>query len=212
MYIPKPFEETRIDLVHELIRAQPLATLVTFGAGELNANHIPLHLSPGQGAFGSLQGHVARANPIWKELASEVEALAIFHGPQSYISPSWYATKQESGKVVPTWNYTVVHAYGELKIIEDTDWIRRQMEALTRQSETAVRQAWQVSDAPQDYIEKMIGAVVGIEIVITRLHGKRKASQNQPQVNRQSAIAGLQAAGAPAGVQMAELMKKIPLS
>lgn len=212
MYIPKPFEETRTELLHDLIRAQPLATLVTFGAGELAANHIPLQLSLENGPHGCLQGHVARANPLWKDLASEVEALAIFHGPQAYISPSWYVTKQESGKAVPTWNYTVVHVYGELKIIEDPAWIRRQMEKLTRQSEAAVMQDWQISDAPQDYIEKMINAVVGIEIVISRLHGKRKASQNQPPVNRQGVIAGLEATGTANGVRMAQMMRAQELS
>src|SRR5687767_5959902 len=131
MYIPKQFEEPKVEVMHELIRANPLATLVTLSSSGLNANHIPLHLSQEPSPFGTLRGHVARSNPVWTDLTSNVDVLVIFHGPDTYITPSWYATKKETGKVVPTWNYVVVHAYGSLRIMDDAAWVRAQLEALT---------------------------------------------------------------------------------
>jgi len=206
MYIPAQFEQPDIEVMHELIRNRPLATLVTLGSNGINANHIPLHLSPTPKPFGVLRGHIARANPLWRDLASDVETLAIFHGPDAYISPSWYATKQEAGKVVPTWNYAVVHAYGSLRIIDDAAWVRGQLEALTQQNEAAFPEPWAVSDAPEDFTEKLIGAVVGIEMVITRLTGKWKVSQNQPPQNQRSVIQGLNASGQSGAVAMAALV------
>jgi transcriptional regulator len=191
MYIPSHFEQPDIKVMHELIRTRPLATLVTLSANGINANHIPLHLSESPAPFGTLRGHVARSNPIWRDLDSSFEVLAIFHGPDAYISPSWYATKHESGKVVPTWNYTVAHAYGSLHLIDDADWIRTQLEALTDHNEAAFPEPWTVSDAPFDFTEKLIESIVGIEIVITRLSGKWKVSQNQPPQNQASVIQGL---------------------
>ncbi len=191
MYTPKHFEEPRIDVMHELMRARPLATLVTLTSGGLDANHIPLHLIDQPAPFGTLRGHVARANPMWSDFAKDVEVLAIFHGPDSYITPSWYATKQETGKVVPTWNYAVVHAYGTLRVIDDAAWVRAQLEALTAHNEAGFARPWAVSDAPREYTEKLIGSIVGFEIVITRLSGKWKVSQNQPAQNQAGVIAGL---------------------
>jgi transcriptional regulator len=207
MYIPPHFEQPDIEVMHDLIRNRPLATLVTLGSDGINANHIPLHLSPAPEPFGVLRGHVARANPIWRDLESDADTLAIFHGPDAYISPSWYATKQETGKVVPTWNYTVVHAYGSLCIIDNASWIRSQMEALTTHHEAAFPEPWAVSDAPEDFTEKLIGAVVGIEMVITRLFGKWKISQNQPPQNQTSVIHGLNASGQAEAMTMAALVK-----
>jgi transcriptional regulator len=191
MYTPKHFEEPRIEVMHELMRARPLATLVTLSSGGLNANHIPLHLADASAPFGTLRGHVARANPLWSDFAKDVEVLAIFHGPDSYITPSWYATKQETGKVVPTWNYAVVHAYGKLRIIDDASWLRSQLEALTAHNEAGFARQWSVSDAPREYTDKLLAAIVGFEIVITKLAGKWKVSQNQPAQNQASVIAGL---------------------
>jgi transcriptional regulator len=207
MCIPPQFEQPNIEVMHELIRNRPLATLITFGSEGINANHIPLHLSLTPEPFGVLRGHVARSNPIWSDLASDIETLAIFHGPEAYISPSWYATKQEAGKVVPTWNYTVVHAYGSLRIIDDAVWVRAQLEALTTQNETGFQQPWAVSDAPEDFTKKLIEAVVGIEMVITRLSGKWKVSQNQPPQNQNSVIQGLNTSGQAEAIAMAELVK-----
>ena len=191
MYTPKHFEEPRVEVMHQLMRARPLATLVTLASGGLDANHIPLHLTDTPAPFGTLRGHVARANPLWRDFATDVEALAIFHGPDSYITPSWYATKQETGKVVPTWNYAVAHAYGKLRVIDDAAWIRAQLEALTAHNEAKFDHPWSVSDAPREYTDQLIETIVGIEIVITRLTGKWKVSQNQPAKNQAGVIAGL---------------------
>jgi len=204
MYLPPQFEQPDIAVMHELMRIRSLATLVTTDSDGLNANHIPLHLSVTPEPFGALRGHVARSNPIWNELNVDVDALAIFHGPDAYISPPWYATKQEAGKVVPTWNYIVVHAYGRLRIIDDAVWLRAQLEALTAQHEARLPDPWAVSDAPEDFTEKLLGAVVGIELIITRLSGKWKVSQNQPLQNQLSVIQGLTANGQ---IAMAELVK-----
>ncbi|MBL8419255.1 MAG: FMN-binding negative transcriptional regulator [Dechloromonas sp.] len=197
MYLPKHFAETDVAEMHALMRAHPLATLVSDGPDGLNANHIPLLL-----AHGKLQGHVARANPLWKDGQVVGEVLVIFKGHESYISPSGYATKAEHGKVVPTWNYTAVHAWGRLRVIDDPAWIFAQISALTAAHEAALPQPWAVTDAPADYIEKMLGAIVGIEIDITRLIGKWKVSQNQPPANQASLIAAL------AGQPMAELIRQ----
>lgn len=206
MYIPKHFDQPDIPVLHDLIRSRPLSTVVTLSSGGLDANHIPLHLSAEPSPLGTLRGHVARANPIWSDLAQDVEALAIFHGPDAYITPSWYPTKAETGKAVPTWNYAVAHAYGRLRVIDDPSWLRTHLEALTAQHEAAFEKPWQLSDAPLDYAEKLMGAVVGIEIVITRLQGKWKASQNQPPQNRTGAIRGLEESGSPEALAMAALI------
>lgn len=191
MYIPPHFEESRIEALHELILARPLATLVTLSSGGINANHIPLHLSPESGPFGILRGHVARANPMWSELVQDVETLAIFQGPNAYVSPSWYATKQPHGKVVPTWNYVAVHAYGTLRIIEDPAWLRLQLDAMTTQHEAVFPEPWTLTDAPREFTDRLIEAIVGIELVITKLTGKWKVSQNQPPQNLAGVIKGL---------------------
>ena len=206
MYIPKHFEEPKIEVMHELIRARPLATLVTLSASGLNANHIPLHLSEQPAPFGTLRGHVARANPMWSDLVKDVEVLAVFHGPNSYISPSWYATKKKTGNVVPTWNYAVAHAYGALRIIGDAAWLRCHLEALTTHNEAAFATPWAVSDAPPAFTEKLIDAIVGIEIIITKLSGKWKVSQNQPAQNQASLISGLSARGSSEVQSMAILV------
>ncbi len=206
MYTPKNFEEPRIEVMHELMRARPLATLVTLTSGGLTANHIPLHLIDQPAPFGTLREHVASANPLWSDYAKDVEVLAIFHGPDSYITPSWYAIKQETGKVVPTWNYAVVHAYGTLRVIDDAAWVRAQIEALTTHNEAGFAHPWLVSDAPHEYTEKLIGAIVGFEIVITRLSGKWKVSQNQPAQNQASVIEGLGNSGYHDATAMAALV------
>jgi len=206
MYIPKHFEESRVDVMHALIRAHPLATLVTLTSNGIVANHIPLHLSESPAPFGTLQGHVARSNSVWKEYSPDIEALAVFQGPESYITPSWYATKKETGEVVPTWNYAVVHAYGSLRVIDDPAWLRSQLEKLTSDNESRRPEPWQVSDAPIEYTEKLIAAIVGFEFVISKLSGKWKVSQNQPSANRAGVISGLQELGTPNALQMAAIV------
>jgi transcriptional regulator len=207
MYVPAHFEQPNIEVMHALIRARPLATLVTMTANGIDANHIPLHLAIEPLPFGVLRGHVARSNPIWRDLAANTETLAIFHGPDAYISPSWYASKQDTGKVVPTWNYTVVHAYGFLRVIDEAAWIRSQLGALTDHNEATLAEPWAVSDAPHDFTEKLIGAIVGIEMVITRLSGKWKISQNQPPHNQVSVVEGLCASRQSDALTMAALVK-----
>ena len=208
MHIPKHFEETSIDVLHALIRARPLATLVTLSSGGLSANHIPLYLSAEPLPFGTLRGHVARANPVWTDYEQDVEALAVFHGPDAYITPSWYATKKETGKVVPTWNYAVVHAHGSLRVIDDPVWVRANIEALTNQHEEKFQKPWAVSDAPADFTERLIGSIVGIEIVITRLYGKWKVSQNQPPQNQAGVVQGLSVVGDGNASAMAALVEE----
>lgn len=207
MYTPRHFEETRPDVMHALMRRHPLATLVTLTTDGLDANHIPLQLVAGPTPQGTLAGHIARANPMLENLVRGVDLLAIFQGPQAYISPSWYATKAEHGKVVPTWNYAVVHAHGKLIVRDEPEWVRAQIESLTAQMETGMAQPWGLADAPAEFIDKLVGAVVGIEIPITRLAGKWKVSQNQPAANRHSVSEALLTDAAPTAAAMANLIQ-----
>jgi transcriptional regulator len=207
VYIPKHFEEPRIHVMHDLIRAYPLSTVVTGTSSGLNANHIPLHLSESSEPYGVLRGHVARANPLLDDIRNEAEALAIFHGPNAYITPSWYATKKETGKVVPTWNYSAVHAYGVFRIIEEASWVRDQLNSLTTENESDFPEPWSISDAPPDYIDQIMKAIVGVEMVITKLLGKWKVSQNQPSQNQASVIAGLKESGSSTALAMAALVE-----
>jgi transcriptional regulator len=190
MYNPKHFEEARPEVLQALVREHALATLVTMGSDGLCANLIPLQWQ----APGDLLGHVARANPLWQEADLAVPVLAIFQGPAHYISPSWYPTKQEHGKVVPTWNYAVVQARGVMRLHHDADWIRRQVSALTRQQEAVFDKPWAVDDAPREYTDGLLKALVGIEIQVTQWSGKWKVSQNQPANNRAGVVAALQGA------------------
>ncbi len=206
MYIPSHFAETDTRTLHAWMRSQPLATLITHSENGLDANHIPLHLTAEPGSLGILRGHVARANPLWSHLAAGTEALAVFMGPQAYITPSWYPTKAETGKAVPTWNYVAVHAYGTLRAVDNAAWLRSQLEALTAQSEAAFAKPWHIADAPPDYIARMLTAIMGVEMVISRLEGKRKTSQNQPACNRAGVEAGLRELGTSGTVAMAALV------
>ncbi|MCX7148886.1 MAG: FMN-binding negative transcriptional regulator [Rhodocyclales bacterium] len=208
MYLPAHFEETRIEVLHALMREHPFATLVTHGADGLAANHLPLHLAAETGPFGALQGHVARANSLWQQSA-DTAVLVIFHGPQAYVTPSWYETKREHGKAVPTWNYVVVHAHGRMRVYDDPAWLSQQLETLVTRHEAGFAEPWQIDDAPPDYIDKMLAAVVGIEITVTDLKGKWKISQNQPPANRAGVVAGLRQQETADALQMAELVAGI---
>jgi transcriptional regulator len=208
MYLPGHFEENRIDILHQLIRARPLATIVTLGSAGLNANHIPFELSAEPAPLGTLRGHVARANPLWRDFSENIDALIIFHGPQAYVSPSWYPTKQATGEVVPTYNYIVVHAYGPLQIIDDSRWLRGLVTRLTERFEAARAEPWHVTDAPDGFIEKQLRAIVGIEIVISKLLGKWKASQNRPVVDREGVVKGLSESNDADSLALAELVRE----
>jgi len=198
MYTPAHFSETRLPVLRALMQAHPLATLIALGPAGLVANHIPLRFDPApdkdaSGPIGFLRGHVARANPLWREFDPAVEVLAVFQGPQAYISPSAYPSKQADGRVVPTWNYAVVHAHGPLHIHDDAAWTHGLVVELTREHEAPRTAPWAVSDAPDDYIAQLNRAIVGIEIPVMRLAGKWKTSGNQPAANRQGVAHALAA-------------------
>lgn len=204
MYSPRQYEETRLDTMHKLVDAHPLGALVVNGAGGLDADHIPFELAPptADAPFGTLRAHVARANPLWERDGEQV--LVLFQGPQSYVSPAFYDEKAVSGKVVPTWNYAVVHAHGRLRAVEDPAWLLALLGRLTGRHEAQRAQPWAIGDAPRDYIEAMLQAIVGIEIVIERIEGKWKASQNRSQGERERIAAGV--GELENGRAMAELM------
>jgi transcriptional regulator len=208
MYVPAQFEETRPDVLHQLIRDHSLAALVTLGSDGLNANHIPLELDPQPAPLGTLRGHVARGNPVWRDFSRAVEVLAVFQGPQTYISPAWYQTKRETGKVVPTYNYAVVHAYGPMRVIEDRGWLRGLVERLTNRHELGRPEPWKVTDAPADFVEQMLGAIVGIEIPLTRLVGKWKVSQNRPAADRDGVVKALRELNDAEARAMSSLVEK----
>lgn len=208
MYLPRHFEETRVQTLHELIGAHPLGALVMLTSRGLAANHIPFEVEPEPGPFGTLRGHIARANPLWRDFSRDVEALVIFQGPGTYISPAWYQTKRETAKVVPTWNYTVVHAHGTVRFIDDRAWLRGFVEKLTNRHEAGRSDPWKITDAPSDYIEKQLEAIIGLEIPISRLIGKWKVSQNRPPQDREGVVDGLRQKGDHAATAMADLVRQ----
>jgi transcriptional regulator len=193
MYIPNSFAERDLPTLLAFIEAHSLATLVTHSATEgLFATHLPLVLDRAAGPQGTLRGHVARANPHARLLTGDpLNALVIFTGPDAYITPEWYKTKQETGRVVPTWNYVAVHAYGVLRLRDDPDLLREHLEALTRQHEANRPRPWNLSDAPADYIAQQMKAIVGVELTIDRLEGKWKMSQNRVDADIDGVIQGL---------------------
>lgn len=193
MYIPKAFEETRIDVLHDLMTAHPFGCFVTLGKEGLLVNHIPFFIDASSGGFGTLKGHVARANPVWKEFSSSLESVVVFQGPHAYVSPNWYPTKHQTGKVVPTWNYAVVHAHGIPKVIEDAAWLLDLVTKLSDTHEASQQLPWKVSDAPEEFTERLLEMIVGIEIPISKIEGKWKLSQNRPKADRLGLVAGLEA-------------------
>lgn len=209
MYLPAHFAEQRPDVLHALMREQPFATLVSTGAQGLAADHLPLRLVLDEGDKARLRGHVARANPVWRA-AENTDVLAVFHGPQAYVSPSWYPSKREHGKAVPTWNYIVVHARGRLTAIDDPLRLRALLDDLVDHHEARLPQPWRIADAPPDYINTMLAAIVGIEVEITALEGKWKLSQNQPAANRAGVVAGLLEIGGANESAVAALLAAAP--
>ena len=195
MYVPPLFKEDRIDVLHDAIRRSGLAALVTLTADGLIASHVPMLLDPEPAPYGTLLGHVARPNPQARGASPGVQALAIFQGPDAYITPSWYATKRQTGKVVPTWNYVAVHAYGTVEFFDDTDRLRAIVTRLTERQESARAAPWAVSDAPADFIDGMLKGIVGFSLPIVRLEGKWKMSQNRPAEDRAGVVTGLEADG-----------------
>jgi len=206
MYVPKQFEETDPAVLHALIESQPLGAWVTAGDGGLEVNHLPFLIDAGRGPHGTLTAHVARANPVWKSLATDAEGVVVFQGPQAYVSPSWYPSKHAHGKAVPTWNYAVVHAHGVARAIEDPAWLLDFVDRLSQRHEADQRVPWKVSDAPRDFIDSLLGAIVGIEIPISRIAGKWKVSQNRPAADRLGVVAGLRSREDDESDRMAELV------
>jgi transcriptional regulator len=201
MYLPEHFREERPEVLRQLMSEFPLAALVTLGTGGLEANHLPLLYDPEPAPWGTLRGHLSRANRQWQDFRPEVEALAVFQGPQAYISPNWYPTKQQHGRVVPTWNYAVVHAHGKLSAYSEPERLRAFLDRLTAVNEAGQAKPWVPADAPPEYVEGLLKAIVGVELAITGIEGKWKVSQNQPAENQIGAAEGLE--------EMARLIRSV---
>ncbi|RFU48753.1 FMN-binding negative transcriptional regulator [Paraburkholderia sp. DHOC27] len=210
MYVPAHFEENRPEVLHQLIADQPFGALVTHGPQGLDANHLPFEFEPVEGTHGTLRAHVARANPVWQEVAAQPETLVIFQGPAAYISPNWYPSKHEAHRQVPTYNYIVVHAHGRITVRDDEAFVRGLVARLTRKMEADQPRPWKMGDAPADYIKQMLGAIVGIEIEVTRLVGKWKLGQNKEARDRRGAADALLANGGDMQEAVAEAMLNAP--
>ncbi|WP_338413426.1 FMN-binding negative transcriptional regulator [uncultured Sphaerotilus sp.] len=207
MYQPAHFVESRPEVLHALMRDHPLGLLITHGADGLAANTVPFLFEPGVGgACGQLVGHVARANPLWRTASDAAEVLVVFQGPQTYISPNWYPSKAETGKAVPTWNYVMVQARGRLQAVDNPVAARAIVTRLTATHEAKQARPWSVDDAPADYLDALLKAIVCIEIAVDKLEGKWKVSQNQPATNRAGVVAALHAAGGDEAAAMARLV------
>jgi transcriptional regulator len=206
MYLPTHFEERRPEVLHALIRQAPLGLLIAHGDTGLQANPVPFHLDAARGPQGTLCAHVARANPLWRE-ARDTEVLVVFQGPQAYVSPNWYPSKAEHGKAVPTWNYVTVQARGRLRAIEDAGWLRSFLGTLTAAHEAAQPRPWTLDEAPPDYIDKMLGAIVGLELELSSLVGKWKVSQNRPLADREGVADALAAQGGEAAVLARQVLQ-----
>jgi len=208
MYLPEQFRVDDVAALHALMRARPFATLISAGANGLMATHLPTVLKD-DGPYGTIECHVARANPHWRALAGGAEALLIFQGPEGYITPNWYASKAEHGKVVPTWNYAVVHAHGRAEAMDDVAWLRRHVGELTTRQEASEAKPWAVTDAPDSFIAGMARAIVGIRLPIVRLEGKWKMSQNRAIEDRKGVVAGLSARGENEDAAIADIVRRL---
>ncbi|MEK1850569.1 MAG: FMN-binding negative transcriptional regulator [Phyllobacterium sp.] len=209
MYQPQHFREDRLDVQHALIKAHPLGLLICTGEDGPVANAVPFLLDANASPRGTLRAHLARANPQWRALAGGGRALVVFQGADSYVTPSWYATKRETGKVVPTWNYAIVQARGTARITEDRDWLAHHVSQLTGHNEAPRAEPWAVNDAPPSFIDAQLKGIVGIEIEIAAIEGKWKVSQNRPESDRTGVAEGLEADQATAEARaMAEMVRR----
>lgn len=207
MYIRKQHRVDDAATLLDLIERHPLGAWVVPGGDALTANHVPFFLDRARGPFGTLVGHVARANPVWRHLDAAAPSIVLFCGPQAYVSPGWYPGKADHGKVVPTWDYAVAHAHGVARAIEDRGWLLAMLDRLTGAHEADRPAPWRVADAPAAYIDKLLKAIVGIEIPIERLDGKCKASQDEDMPDRIGTVRGLRAAGGDEALAMAALVE-----
>lgn len=208
IYLPPHFEQTDAEAIRETIAAFPLATLVTMSEDGIVANHIPMQLAPGDGDRGVLRGHVARNNAICQATDVSQEALAIFQTPDAYISPNWYPSKQETHEVVPTWNYATVHAYGQIRFIDDEKWLRGVIGKLTKAMEADQPRPWTMGQAPRPYTSALLEQIVGVEIAMTRIYAKWKVSQNRSEADARGAATGLRTRGGANQVWMAEAIER----
>lgn len=195
MYLPQDFAESRSEELFRVVREHPFGILVTQTSTGLDANHLPFLLEEGRGPFGTLLAHVARANPIWQEVSEGAEVMVVFRGPHGYISPNWYPSKQETHRHVPTWNYEVVHAHGRVHIRDDERFVRGVVARLTRAHEAREPRPWKMSDAEPDYLAEQLRQIVGIEVELTRLEGKRKLSQNRDVRDFEGVVRALEVRG-----------------
>lgn len=195
MYLPQHFAQTRVEEQHRIIRENPLGMLVTHSAAGLDADHIPFELDAARGELGTLQAHVARANPLWTAFPDGADVMVVFRGAQGYISPNWYPSKHETHRQVPTWNYEVVHAHGRLRIMDDEKFLRGLVGRLTRHHEASEPKPWKMGDAPRDYMDQMMRAIVGIEVDVLRLECKRKLGQNRDARDFEGAVRTLKERG-----------------
>lgn len=210
MYTPAQFKVEDEAEAHRLMRAYPFAILVTHGADGVVATHLPIVLKVDEaGPLGRIECHLARPNPQWKTFAPDADALVIFQGPEAYIRPGWYASKAEHGKVVPTWNYSVVHAYGRLEVVQDQDWLRTHVTELTDQQEAPYAARWSTADAPGNYVDMLTRGIVGLKLEITRLEGKAKMSQNREPRDRVGVVQGLGNRGEGHDAEAAALVEKL---
>ncbi|HLP66948.1 MAG TPA: FMN-binding negative transcriptional regulator [Rhizobium sp.] len=208
MYQPPHFREDRREVQHALIRNHPLGLLISSGEGGLLANPIPFRLVNSDLGMGTLQAHMARANPQWRALAAGAEVLVVFQGADHYVTPSWYETKRETGKVVPTWNYAIVQVRGTVRVIEDSEWLRALVDRLTDGHESRRMIPWAVGDAPDDFITAQLKGIVGIEVQIAAIEGKWKASQNRNEADRIGVAEGLEAEAGDAAAAMAAMVRE----
>jgi transcriptional regulator len=211
MYVPSHFKEDRVPVLHEAIAKAGLATLVTFGPAGLDASHVPMLLDRESGPLGTLYGHIARPNPQWRGAAPDLLALAVFVGPDAYVTPSWYATKQRTGEVVPTWNYVAVHAHGRVRFFDDPERLLGLVTKLTEVREAARPKPWAVGDAPDEYIRAHLKGIIGFELPIERLEGKWKMSQNRSAEDRTGVAEGLEREGGEVGASVAVLVRGAPV-
>ena len=208
MHIPKFFEQDNIEELEKMMLAYPFATLVNQSKNGLRADHIPLYLQKMPNNKRILKGHIGKGNPLWKEVTENSESLAIFHGPDNYISPNYYPSKQVDGKVVPTWNYVAVHLKGNISFVHDKEWKLDMLNVLTNQHEENQSQPWSVSDAPSEFTAKMLGGIVGIELDVKSIQGQWKVSQNKQEKDSQGIIGGLSEIGAKEMSKLVEKYKK----
>jgi transcriptional regulator len=209
MYIPKLHEESDLRVLHALVRAHPLGTWATQGQGELIVNHVPFLLDHAHGPYGLLRCHVARANNVWQLFSKTVPSVVVFHGPNAYVSPSSYPSRHDHGKVVPTWNYTVVHVHGIPAIVEEPARLIEHLTELTASQESHQAVPWRVSDAPAEFIEQMSRQIVGIEIPIAKIFGKWKVSQNRSATDRVGVADGLRRKNDEQSQEMANLVEQV---